>query len=354
MNLRRLALICATCAVVTLTLRARFHVGELDVHFFAGPSSLTPIEHHRSSEFTYLTIPEWYLVWSPEEYADFVADHHPSDFPFLGHLQQFWQGYGAVYDATRKYPFNTDYHMMIMVIGVSTTIEYGLKWTYEKMVGRVSEAMNHHGMTAEDRVAAQTARAYVDFILVEPWYKFDFMKPLQEVWSTDLWGPDPIRKWERKYLLTSEYLVKGAYGWLIKKGSESVYDEEKPVTAVVLDRLPPGLGKKLPEVKVLKEYGDGSVLALVPRYQAFTTHARILSLAGVNFREIAGNVDGILVGAVVPLDYDDFGLEIFLAEPILTRSGWRRIVVSVPVPRLAEFLRRRDRDPLRLEHIYDY
>ncbi len=360
MKLRRLSVICVGSALLALSLRAWYHGGETDATAWQAESQRTahtsrvPAEHRRSSEYTYLTIPEWYLVWSPEEYADFLAEKPPSDFPFLGHLMQFWHGYGEVYDATQKYPFNTDYHMMIMVIGVSTTIEYGLKWAYEKIVGRVSEATMLGGMTDEDRVAASTARAYVDFISVEPWYKFDFMKPLEDVWTTDLWGPDLIRKWERKYLLTSEYLVKGFYGWLIKKASESVYDEEKPVTAIVLDHFPEAARKEMPEVKVLTENTDGSVLLIVPRYQAFTTYARRLSKFGVNFLDIAGNESGILVSAVVPVNYDESGLTLFLTEPILTRPGLRRIIVTIPVRDLAGMLRQRDKPPFRLEHIYDY
>jgi hypothetical protein len=367
MNLRRLSMICVFCAVAALVLRSRFHDGgKPDPAFVQAAAersaqartSRIPAKDRRSSEFTYLTIPEWYLVWSPQEYAEFLKAGKPaSDFPFLGHLEQFWQGYGVVREQTQYYPFNMDYHEMIWVIGASTTVEYGLKWTYEKMVGRVSEATVRGNMTEEDRICAQTADEYIDFIFVEPWYKFDFMKPLGTVWATDWWGPNPIRSWERKYLLTSEYLVKGAYGWVIKKASESVYDGEQDVTVVVLDRLPKAVREELPKVQVLKEFDDGAVLAQVPRYQAFTPHALLLAKSGINFLEIAGNKDAILVSAIVPDDHDDSaGPRPILTEQILTQPGRRRIIVSVPVPELAELLRRydRDRQRVRLEHVYDY
>jgi hypothetical protein len=32
---------------------------------------------------TYLTFPEWYIVYSAEEYAQFIAQHPPQQFPFL-------------------------------------------------------------------------------------------------------------------------------------------------------------------------------------------------------------------------------------------------------------------------------
>ena len=70
-------------------------------------SVIAPAEHRRGAEQTFLTYPEWFLVHSPAEYAAYVRDHTPTLFPFFGHIRQFWQGYGAVYSATRKdYPFN--------------------------------------------------------------------------------------------------------------------------------------------------------------------------------------------------------------------------------------------------------
>jgi hypothetical protein len=90
----------------------------------AAPSSVTPKEHQRTGDQTFLTFPEWYLVHSPAEYAAYVQEHAPSRFPFIGHIRQFWQSYLAVYGAVKNdYPFNGEYHTMIMVIGGSTTLE---------------------------------------------------------------------------------------------------------------------------------------------------------------------------------------------------------------------------------------
>jgi hypothetical protein len=357
MKLRSLSLIALGCAMLAVALRVQLDKAEAAPKAERSTAlSRTPPQYRRAVEFTFLTVPEWYLVWSPDEYADFLTERPPSEFPYLGHLRQFWQGYGVVYDATKEaFPFNTDYHVMIVVIGTSTTAEYGVKGAYENIVGRVTEASRLHGMTEEDRLAAKVAREYVDFIVVEPWYKFDFLTPLQRLWAeTGLWGPDPIRKWERKYFLTTEYAAKTVYGWLIKKASESVYEEERPVSAVLLDRFPVDARQELPEVKVLKEHPDGSVLALVPRYQAFTKHARVLSHSGANFLEITGNREVILLSALVPLGFDDSGLQLLMKQPILTRPGLQRILFSVPVPELASLLRELDKPPFRLEHVYDY
>lgn len=356
MKLRGLSLISVCLALVVLTLRAHFSDSPGARKAEGIDESRTPPEYRRPAEFTFLTIPEWYLVWSPDEYADLMAEGSPSEFPYLGQLDQFWHGYGRVYEVTKEeYPFNTDYHMMIVVIGISTTVEYGAKGAYENIVGRLAEATRRGGMTPEDRLAAEVAREYVDFIVVEPWYKFDFVTPLRRVWAdTALWGPDPIRKWERKYFLTSEYAAKAVYGWVIGKASETVYEEEKPVTAILLDRLPDAARETLPELTVAKVYPDGRVLALVPRYQAFTTHARVLAKLGANFLEIAGNRGPVVISAVVPAEWDDSDLAVLMKQPLMTRPGFQRIVFTVPVTELATTLRRRDRAPFRLEHVYDF
>jgi hypothetical protein len=283
----------------------------------------------------------------------------PTEFPFFGHIRQFWQGYGAVYDATRKdYPFNFGYHVMIMVIGTSTTVEYALRSAYETLIGRLSALTASHGLTEEDRFGAAVAQDYVDFIRVQPWYEYDFEGKLVRMWrETGLWGPDALRKWERKYALTTEYSIKAVYGWLIKKGTKASYDEPLPVTAVVVDRLPPGAAAKLPEMKTLQRFPDGSALVLVPRYDAFMRYASSLAAEGASFREIAGNRSIILISALVPREWGEkpFAGRLLFTQPILTQPGHERMVLVVPVAELSRALNHlASLGAASLEHVYDY
>lgn len=359
MTLRTLSLILAVCALLALYLRAHFPPGAAAGQRSAARSTdsiRTPAEYWRAPEQTFLTLPEWFLVYSPDEYADFIAQKPPSQFPYLGHIKQFWQGYRAVYNATKEdYPFNGGYHMMIVVIGSSMAGEYCIKWAYETMVGRVAEATRTGGMTAEDQLAADVAREYVGFLDSAPFYKFDYMKALKRLWTdTGWWRPDPIRKWERKYFLTTEYAAKFLYCWLIKQSSESVYGAQEEVTTVLLDRMPEAAPKESPHLKVLQEYSDGSVLANLPRYQAFTRNTQALAKVGVNFHEIAGNRDAIQVSAIVPNDFEDAGLVMVMKQRILTRPDTQRIVFTVPVPELGATIRKLDQPSFHLEHVYDY
>jgi hypothetical protein len=319
---------------------------------------LTPVEQRRGEEQTFLTYPEWYLVHSPAELAAYLGPRRaPSEFPWGGHVAQFWQGYAAVTRETANHPFNAGYHLRVSVIGGSTTVEYTLRSAYESTIGRLSEASASGAATPEDALAARVAQQYVDFIRVDPWYLFDFVTPLKRLWLETPWsGPHGLRKWERRYLLTTEWLLKAGYAWLIKRATGAIYEPARPVTAVVLSREPAPLPAELNALQRIGAAGSEPVLVTVPRYEAFMAYAQALADQGIDFREIAGNRGPILVsvwqrtgGAPPPAIARQV-----LTQPILTQPEWERQLVALPVADLAAQLRRWRAAQARLEHIYDY
>jgi hypothetical protein len=226
---------------------------------------------------------------------------------------------------------------MIMVIGTSTTAEYALRSAYETMVGRVAEATAGGVDSAEDRFAAQAAREYVDFIVVRPWYEFDFGKRLKALWTNvPMTGPHMVRKWERRYALTTEYGIKAVYGWLIEKATRASYDTPLETTAVVSRR------------------GTESALVQLPRYQAFTSAATQLSASGATIEEVAGNRTVILVSVMAPRDWKAPPGEAFLEQPIITRPEEKRVLLKVPVSALSERLRTLPGGGAKVEHVFDY
>lgn len=322
------------------------------------PPTLAPIEHRRGEEQTFLTFPEWFLVFSPAEYAQFVRDHTPDEFVFWGHIRQFWQGYMAIAREThaRGNPPNWGYHLMIVVIGTSTTVEYVARSAYETLVGRLA-ALTAEGLTSEDRYGARVAQEYVDFIRYRPWYEFDFAARLRALWaSTDLFGRDFIRKWERKYSLTTEYGVKAVYGWLIGLATGSIYDAPRQVTSVAVNRWP-ACGTNIDNVVTLRRTDDGGALLTAPRYEGFRPPMVALARCGVDFQEIAGNRTVILLSAIQPMGAPTLSTsKVLLRQPILTQPGRERVVYVVPIPALAQVLRTFDAGSsnVALEHIFDY
>ena len=316
----------------------------------------TPPEHRRGEEQTFLSFPEWFLVHSPAELARYMAlQRAPSEFPWGGHVAQFWQGYRGVTRETSKYPFNAGYHLMVSVIGTSTTVEYGLKAAYEGTVGRLAEASVEGPPTDEDKLAARVAQQYVDFIRVDPWYLFDFITPLHELWSLRASSPSLLRRWERRFALSTEYLAKAGYAWLIKLGTQSIYEAARPVTAIVLDRAPRPLPHALPELHRIAG-ADDAVVVTVPRYRAFMFYAQALAEQGASFREVAGNRGPMLASVIVRSDSaaPTPPQRSLFVQPILTQPGWERRVVAVPATELAAQLRRWRAADAQLEHLYDY
>jgi hypothetical protein len=323
----------------------------------AANAVMTPSEHRRGADQTFLTFPEWYLVHSPAELARYLElQRAPSAFPWGGHIGQFWQGYRAVTHETREQPFNGGYHLMVSVIGTSTTVEYGLRAGYEATVGRLAEAASAGPPTAEERLAARVAQAYVDFIRLDPWYLFDFVAALRELWvDTPALGNNLLRKWERRFALTTEYAVKAGYAWLIKLGTQSVYEPARPVTAIVLDRAPRPLPKPLQELQRLDTRNADTVVT-VPRYRGFMAYAQALAAQGLAFKEIAGNRGEIVASVIARSDAapSRAPLRMVCVQPILTQQGWERRVVALPVSELAAQLRRWRAEDLQVEHLYDY
>lgn len=323
----------------------------------APAAPIAPPEHQRGIEQTFLTYPEWFLVFSPAEYAQYVRGHAPDGFPFWGHIGQFWEGYYAVTRASRARgdDLNPGYHLMILVIGTSTTVEYAIRSAYERLLGRLSAAAAGAD-TPEDRLAAGVAQDYVDFIRVLPWYEYDFASQLEALWTTVPWtGEHMIRKWERRFALTTEYAVKALYGQLIKLGTKSLYDAPLPVTAVVTQPAPRP-DPSLPQLKLLRALPGDAGLATVPRYDAFTNYAQGLAAQGLEFREIAGNDSIILVSLIGPRAWTPQTAieQRLLEQPILTDPARKRVVATVQVRQLGAALREWARGGVQVEHLFDY
>ncbi len=323
-------------------------------------SAITPKEHVRTVDQTFLTFPEWFLVFSPAEYAQYLKTERPSQFPFFGHIRQFWESYKAVYDETvaQKYPFNAGYHLMVGVIGSSTTVEYGIKSAYENTLGRISEGVRFKA-TEEDQFGARFAQDYVSFIRDLPWYQYDFMKQLKALWTVVPWsGENFIRKWERRFALTTELLAKAGYGKLIGLATGSIYDAPLMVTAVAVSpskNLAFAKTTTFDAINLIGEVDANTSLATIPRYEGFTAYAKQLAAANLNFVEIAGNQSIILVSLIGPEAWvPTLTNKVLIEQRILTVAGRKRVVATVNVKDLANALRAWSSQRVEVEHLFDY
>ena len=314
-------------------------------------------EYYRPESKTYLTLPEWYIVYSTDEYAAFLQNHRSGEFPYFKAVGQYWQSYLDVCSVIKgRYPFNGDSQFTLAFIGISFTAENMLKGAYEGTIGRFTEWISSDTPTEEEVYAAQVAQEYGEFLHTTPWYFFPFGEKLRGLWNeTSLSGPDPLRKWERKFALTIEYGGKVLYGGFTRWGAQATYggaDVEKiyAVTTGVTDDM------LNDDLEVIQKIDDQKQLIRITRFEYFSDTVPGLTERGVQFIEIAGN-DEILFTLLGPQDADytfEHG-EYLFDLPILTQPGLTRAAVKVHVADIGAFLQElKDKPDIRFEHMYDY
>jgi hypothetical protein len=210
-----------------------------------GREAGVPGSNLRPEEQTFLTLPEWYIVYSADEYAAFLANNRPSGFPYFRAVGQYWQAYYDVCTVTRdRYPFNSGTQLMLAVIGTSFTAENMFKGIYENTIGRVSEWSSTGEPTPEEVYGSQIAAEYGTFLHTIPWYGFPFSEKIGPLWETTPAEPNVVRKVERRLALTLEYGIKAGYGWAIKLGTESVYDPEQEEIMARAEGVTPELAQR--------------------------------------------------------------------------------------------------------------
>jgi hypothetical protein len=239
---------------------------------------------------------------------------------------------------------------MLVVIGTSFTVEYGLKGAYENSVGRFAEWVSGHEATDEDRYAARVAQDYGAFVQDRPFYEFPFFAAFRRLWTeTALLGPHLLRKWERKAWLSLDYGIEAIYCGLIELASHATYGVEEDVTYALVENASDAVLSNIPGLVKVKSVGTDSFVVKLPRYQKFTDSAQQLLRAKARFVEIAGNRQ-IMVTAIVPRDWS-FSFprgELLFSSEILTNPRLKRVVLRVPVSDLGATA------GLTVEHIYDY
>jgi len=312
-------------------------------------------DYYRPESKTYLTLPEWYIVYSTDEYAAFLQKNSSSDFPYFRAVGQYWQSYIDVCNEIQgRYPFNGDSQFTLGFIGISFTAENMLKGAYEGTIGRFTDWISSDTPTEEEVYAAQVAQEYGEFLHMTPWYFFPFTEKLQGLWEIDLWGRDPIRKWERKFALTIEYGGKVLYGGFTNLGAQATYggaDVEKihAVTTGTTDNM---LSDDLEVVETI----DNTQLVRITRFEYFSDTVPGLMEREMRFVEIAGN-DEILFTLIGSQDADysfEYGTYLF-DLPILTQDGLTRVAVKVSVADMDSFLDElKGREDVQFEHMYDY
>lgn len=312
--------------------------------------------YYRGEAQTFLTVPEWYLVFQPVEYAEYLRAHkNPSTFPFFSSINEYWTLYDRVtkISAASGYPKNSEYLTMLRVIGVSTTVEYLIKGSYEGTIGRLTRWLASDEETPEDALIARAQSAYADLIFNKAWYEFDFSRWIAKMWSdTPFFGKHFLRKLERRLFFTVEFGFKQGYAKLIGFASHATYGINHDRIYMTVHAPD---GASLPEgVQVVANQGSQQIVSTL-RWGPFSEAAPKLAAAGYSFGDISGN-HRIVMSVVGPNSEDcslDGSVELFTSR--LVSDGTRiRHVVLADVSQLSSILEALPKSKMRLEHIYDY
>ena len=314
---------------------------------------ITPEKYRRAADNTFWVYPEWYLVHSPAEQAAYFKDHTSTSLSYTTHIDQFWDSYKVLRNQMEgNFEPNGEYSFMVNIIGVSTTVEYAMKAWYEKVIGRFTDTWSPQ--TDEDLFNAQYLSDYVSFIRKEPWYKFDYTDRLKRLWSENsMFGTNMLRKWDRKYMLTSEILFKAAYAKMMAAGAETMFDPVLFCTVVVVDKLPEDIG---PDAELLQLLPDSSAVLKLPRYAAFLPAVQHLANQNVNLKEVAGNNSAILISVLTSFGFDALpeNCQALFNQPVVSNDDLQRIVFVTPVANLTDVLSELKERKVTLEHIYDF
>jgi hypothetical protein len=314
--------------------------------------------YQRTEESTFLTYPEWAIVYAAREYAGFVKDHRESGFPYWSYIGRFWQDYAMVIRASSGYPFNFANHQMLAVIGTSHTVEHAIQWAYENSIGRITEWLSGYPV-AVDRYQAGVAADYAAFLDQVPWYQFPYAGKRAGLMATEpAAGDSAARTFERKGQGWLAYSIKQGYADLIKAGLAATSDPAFLDIHVWATGDTPGavaaaiIGEA--DTDIEKDLGAEGAVFVTKRYQVFTEMIPRLIAKGIRFRQIGGN-DEILVSLIADREIAmPAGARALFDYPLPADPAVRRIGLIAPVSQLHAILHALATSGARLEHIYDY
>jgi hypothetical protein len=312
--------------------------------------------YRRNEANTYFTFPEWYIVYSFEDFGRFLDHGSESGFKYGRHILGFWRSFCTINRfAAGRYQNLSDVKTMIYVIGFSYSIEYAIKGAYENTVGRLFEWIRGPKLTPQDEYARAVLQDYAAFLYAIPWYKYSFRDKLAGLRAITAPTPSPARTAERNFALGTEYGIKIGYAALIQKALDAANDDEPREIMFVVKTLSPELLAREPRIKVIRALTPEWQLVLTPRYKDFTEIVKLLLKEGYPIAEIAGNKD-ILVTAIasdgtMPA-IDGVRPLFFLA--LDAKPGFRRVGIGARVEQLVPIARSLEAAGISIEHFYDY
>ena len=318
----------------------------------AATALITDPAFQRAEANTYLTYPEWHIVYAYEGLARVLETGDEHAFGYASSVKGFWTSFCALNrEAGRHGGADFATRSTIHVIGVSFTLEMAMKALYEETLGHVFALLRGPVKTPQDRYAAAMAADYAAFLQQVPWYKYDFGAAVSKLWAEPMTAP--LRGWERRLALGGEWKAKAVYARGIAAAVQASGEAKLSIRSVVTG-LDPAVLSAIPEVRIVATLPQGIVIE-TPRYRKFTHIIEAVIAAGGSFVDIAGN-DEIMLSATGSHDPASQDLTRGRVLSRIGRDGYdgERMLVGTRLEDLGPTVRELADHGLALEHIYDY
>jgi hypothetical protein len=300
---------------------------------------------------TYLTYPEWHIVYAYDGLAELLRSGDEHRFAYLPSIARFWRSACALMEAADAHG-GADWatRQMIHTIGVSFTAEMAVKAAYEETLGRLTAWLRGREKSPQDEVVARVAADYAAFLRQTPWYKYQFARANHELWAAPV--TSVARGWERRLGIGLEFAVKAAYARVIARAVAATAPPTLVIRTIVSGLDEPIL-RTIPHVTVMG-VRNGGIEIETPRYDLFTRVLAEIARRGGTVREIAGN-DDIMVTLTVPEGFNG-SMRAGTVIMHMPRDGLagERLLVDVKVRDLASLIAAHPPGDPGLEHVFDY
>jgi hypothetical protein len=171
---------------------------------------ITDPAFQRREANTYLTYPEWHIVFAYDGLAHALKTGDEHAFGYLDTISRFWSATCALTRVAAGHGgADWDTRSMIHTIGVSFTVEMLAKASYEETVGHATAWLRGSRKTPQDVVIAGVAADYAAFLRQTPWYMYPFTRKARELWIPP--AGLSLRGWERRLGIGLEFEAKSVY-----------------------------------------------------------------------------------------------------------------------------------------------
>jgi hypothetical protein len=299
---------------------------------------------------TYLTYPEWHIVYAYDGLAEALKTGDEHAFDYAASVSRFWSSTCALMRVADAHGgADLDTRLMIHIIGVSFAAEMALKAAYEETLGRISAWVRGRNKTPQDQAIAKMAIDYAVFLRQTPWYRYPFATARRDLWGAPVNGF--LRGWERRFAIGFEFTAKSIYARVIE-GAAATAPATLTIRSVIAG-IDSGELSRMDGVTVIGPRGEG-VEVETARYDLFTRFLVDVARRNGEILEIAGN-DDIMVTLIVPEGADpELRAGVIIRRLKRDAMPGDRVLVDLKIRNLAAMLRQFPLADPGLEHVFDY